>query len=114
MEFKQLPLSTYEVRVECPGWKTVVRRVILSDTDKAQALQLRMTKGDGTVVLGSGPSLQELEDRIKSLACVGPDRRCAQRGVANLLRSHRHALASPRAQRAEDGQCAGRPARSRE
>jgi hypothetical protein len=67
VEFKQLPLRTYEVRVECPGWKTVVRRVILSEMDKAQALLPKMTKGDGTVVLGSGPSLQELEDRIKKL-----------------------------------------------
>jgi hypothetical protein len=53
--------------VECPGWKTVVRRVILSETDKTQALLPKMTKGDGTVVFGSGPSLQELEDRIKTL-----------------------------------------------
>ena len=47
MEFKQLPLSTYEVRVECPGWKSVVRRVILSETDKTQALLLKMINGDG-------------------------------------------------------------------
>jgi hypothetical protein len=50
VEFKQLPLSTYEVRVECPGWKTVVRRVILSETDNTQALLLKMNKSDGTVV----------------------------------------------------------------
>ena len=53
--------------MECPGWKTVVRRVILSETDKTQALLPRMNKGDGTVVLGSGPSLQELVDRIQKL-----------------------------------------------
>lgn len=66
-DFKKLALGTYEIRFECPGWKTIVRRAILSDTDKTAVLTPKMVKGDGTLVLGPGPSLQELEARIKSL-----------------------------------------------
>ncbi len=66
-EFKKLSPGTYEVRFECPGWKTLVKRVILSETDKTAELMPKMVKGDGTLVVGPGPSLQELVDRIKKL-----------------------------------------------
>jgi hypothetical protein len=66
-EFKILPLGTYEVRLECPGWKTLVRRAILTETDDTADLMPRMIKGEGTLVVGPGPSLQELEARIKKL-----------------------------------------------
>jgi hypothetical protein len=66
-EFKNLPLGAYEVRLECPGWKTLVRRAILAETDKTAELVPKMVKGDGTLVVGAGPSMQELVARMDKL-----------------------------------------------
>jgi hypothetical protein len=46
---------------------TVVRRAILTETEKTSDLMPKMVKGDGTLVVGPGPSLQELDARIKKL-----------------------------------------------
>jgi hypothetical protein len=66
-EFKNLQLGAYEVRLECPEWKTLVKRAILTEKDKTADLMPKMVKGDGTLVVGPGSSMQELEDRIKKL-----------------------------------------------
>jgi hypothetical protein len=66
-EFTKLPAGTYEVRFECPGWKTLIRRAMLTEKEKTAELMPKMVKGDGTLVVGPAPSLQELEARIKSL-----------------------------------------------
>ena len=74
-EFKNLQLGAYEVRLECPGWKTLVRRAILTEMDKTAELMPKMTKGGGTLVVGPGPSLQELEARIQKLESSVPPRK---------------------------------------
>jgi hypothetical protein len=66
-EFKKLSMGTYEVRFECPGWKTLVRQALVTETDKTAELTPKMVKGEGTLMIGTGPSLQELDDRIKKL-----------------------------------------------
>jgi hypothetical protein len=66
-EFKSLPLGTYEVRSDCPGWKTVVKRAILTDTDRSADLMVKMLPGNGTLAYGVGESLHELEARIQKL-----------------------------------------------
>ena len=66
-KFSCLPFGTYEVRVETPGHVTVVKRVILREADKLQELKIYLTKGEGSTLLGPGPSIQKLETRIRNL-----------------------------------------------
>jgi hypothetical protein len=65
--FSQLPFGTYEVRFEAPEHVTVVKRVVLRQGDSYQKLTTRLTKGKGSLVLGGGASIEELEERIKKL-----------------------------------------------
>jgi hypothetical protein len=65
--FDRLPLRAYEVRCEAPEHATVVKRVLLREGDRSQVLMTRLPKGKGSVALGAGPSLQDLEARIKKL-----------------------------------------------
>jgi hypothetical protein len=65
--FDKLSSGPYEVRFEALGHKTVVKRVVLRATDKSLPLWASLPKGKGTVVLGAGPSIQELAARIKKL-----------------------------------------------
>jgi hypothetical protein len=63
--FAKLPRGNYEVHFEAPQYTTVIKKVALEDFDSE--LKTIMAKGQGTVVFGGGPSLRELEARIKKL-----------------------------------------------
>jgi hypothetical protein len=63
----QLPYGTYEARFEAPEYVTVVKRVVLRQGDNDQKLTTKLTKGKGSLVLGGGASIEELEERIKKL-----------------------------------------------
>ncbi len=67
VKFSSLPFGTYEVRTEAPRRVTVVKKVVLRKEDKTQELTVTLEKGKGSVVFGGGPSLEELEERIKKL-----------------------------------------------
>jgi hypothetical protein len=62
---ENLARGNYEVRLEAPQCMVVVKKVALFDEDTI--LQAELPKGTGTVVFGGGPSVQELEARIKKL-----------------------------------------------
>jgi hypothetical protein len=64
-QFLNLPRGNYEVHFEAPQHTTVVKKVVLEDFDSE--LTTPLAKGQGTIVLGAGPSLRELEARIKKL-----------------------------------------------
>jgi hypothetical protein len=63
--FGDLRRGHYEVRMEAPDAAVVIKRVALFDEDTT--LQLELPRGTGTFVLGAGPSVAELEARIKAL-----------------------------------------------
>lgn len=65
--FDKLSLGAYEVRFEALEHTTVVKRVLLREAAKSQDLRTNLPKGKGSVVLGAGLSIQELEARIKKL-----------------------------------------------
>jgi hypothetical protein len=64
--FNGLPLGEYEVHFESPGKVTIVRRCAVREEDKVQ-VGAHLTAGKGTVVLGGGPSIQDLKARIDKL-----------------------------------------------
>jgi hypothetical protein len=66
-QFDRLSLGTYEVRFEALGHTTIAKRVLLREGDRSHVVRAKLPKGTGSVVLGAGPSLQELEARIKKL-----------------------------------------------
>lgn len=61
----KLERGNYEVHFEAPGFMTVVRKVVLDEYDSE--LRTVLPKGKDTVTIGGGPSLRELEMRIKEL-----------------------------------------------
>lgn len=63
---RKLARGNYEVHFQAPQHTTLIRKVVL-DHEKYAYLKPTMSKGSGTIVLGSGPSLHELESRIRQL-----------------------------------------------
>ena len=67
---ERLPRNgSYEVHFQAPHHTTLIRKIFL-EHEKRASLNPTMVKGTGTIVLGSGPSLQELEARIRQLEDV--------------------------------------------
>ena len=64
--FSNLPAGDYEVHFEAPGKVTVTKRCTLRADEKVELLT-NMKDGKGALVLGGGPSIQDLESRIEKL-----------------------------------------------
>ena len=67
VRFERLPVGAYEVRCESPGHKTVVKRALLTVVEPSAEVIVEMVEGEGTTVIGAGPSLQELDARLRKL-----------------------------------------------
>lgn len=67
VEFKNMPLGTLEVRCESPGHTTVIKRALLTPDDREPEVIVEMKKGEGAQSVGFGPSVHELEARIRKL-----------------------------------------------
>lgn len=65
--FQKLPPGIYEVRFESPGYVTINRQTIIREGNLAARVLVFMQKGQGATTFGVGPSIQELEARIKKL-----------------------------------------------
>ena len=62
----KLPDGSYEVHFQAPQHTTLIRKVVLGQERRA-SLSPTMVKGTGSMVLGGGPSLHDLEVRIRQL-----------------------------------------------
>ena len=64
--FDKLAAGRYEVHFEGAGYKKCLKRIALGQDDKDATVYVELDKKEERVV-GSGPSLQELEKRIAEL-----------------------------------------------
>jgi hypothetical protein len=68
-----LPVGTYEIHFEAEGYKPFVKRFVLAKDDKDFEVLVRLSK-DGAIV-GGGPSLDALGDRVRKLEQANADLR---------------------------------------
>lgn len=65
--FRKLPLGIYEVRFESHGCVTINRQTIIRDGNVDARVLVVLEKGQGAVTFGPGPSIQELDARLKKI-----------------------------------------------
>ena len=71
MSWYHVPQGKYELRIEAEGYKTQIMRVpIPPATANVIDFGIVLSKGDGTLVYGKGPTLAEMGDQIAKLTAT--------------------------------------------
>ena len=66
ISWEKVPEGDYEVRFESPSRRTVLKRIHISAGEET-VLSAKLPEGNGVIGMGGGPSLTELDARVKRL-----------------------------------------------
>ena len=69
IEWENIPEGDYEVKFEAAGKQTLVKKIHVGAGD-ATILSAKLPTGKGVIALGGGPSIGELDARLKRLEAV--------------------------------------------